>query len=110
MSTVDIPVVLADDFSGRGRRRQLATKKWWDNLKDTEEEYDPELSPMRRRDLVSSVKIPVGTIINIRLTHVTSPTSLKPADGSISYEVTTAAGHTVEAIDCKNDPNQPICA
>ena len=54
------------------------------------------LEANQRRQLQNNI-IPANAIFNLLFTSITSPTSLRPADGSIEYEVLTADGYTIEA-------------
>jgi hypothetical protein len=42
--------------------------------------------------------IPGGSIINILLTEVTSPTSFRPLDDSISYKLLNSDGYLIESV------------
>ena len=43
-------------------------------------------------------EIPEGSIINIVITNLTSPPSMRPVNGSIAYQVMTKDGYTIEAL------------
>jgi hypothetical protein len=66
--------------------------------KEREEMRKLGARPDARRDRYAVPEfIPKGSLIMIDLTRVTSPPSLRPASGSISYSVTTNSGAGIEA-------------
>ena len=44
-------------------------------------------------------RIPAESVILLVLTKISSPASLRPADGSIRYKVTTSDGQAIEELN-----------